>query len=226
MDDIQNRLLALEDKEYKEFTAKLIPNIDPSTIIGVRIPKIRVLAKQIYLKREYEKFLSSLPHKYHEENILHGCLIEQIKDFSKVIEYLSSFLPFVDNWAVCDTCTPKIFKKNKKELLTIIKSWIKNGDIYTRRYAIRMLMCFYLDDDFDPNHLNIVVSIKSDEYYLKMMVAWYFATALAKQWAYTITVFENRLLEPWTHNKAIQKAVESYRVTNDNKDYLRRLKIK
>ena len=226
MNKILKRLFELQDIEYKEFTSKLIPNVDKDKIIGIRIPVLRDLAKEIFKSGDYEDFLKELPHQYLEEYSLHGFITEQIKDFDKVVEYLNAFLPFVDNWSVCDTCTPKIFKKYTSDLLPYIYKWINSDKLYMRRYAIRMLMAFYLDEKFDEKYLEIVASVKSDEYYLKMMVAWYFATALAKQYDSAVKFIEDKKLDVWTHNKSIQKAKESFRVSDEHKIYLSRLIVK
>lgn len=226
MEEIVKRLFALQDLEYRDFSSKLTPNVNKDYFIGVRLPQIRELAKEIYKNGGYEEFLSELPHKYHEENFLHAFILERLKDFNKLIKYLDKFLPFIDNWSVCDTCKPKVFAKHKKELLPIIKRWLKDKNIYTQRYAIGMLMSLYLDEDFKEEYLSLVAAINSDEYYLKMMVAWYFATALAKQYDSAVKVLENKILAPWVHNKTIQKAKESFRVSDEHKEYISRLIIK
>ena len=218
------KLYALEDLEYKKLVSKLTPNISMDSIIGVRIPEIRKLAKENVNTKEAEFFLNNLPHKYYDENILHGSLLSEIKDYDKCIEYIDKFLPYIDNWAVCDTLLPKVFKKNTDKLIEKINAWIKDKHIYTVRFAISMLMRLYLDDNYDKKYLNIVSKVKTNEYYLKMMVAWYFATALAKRWDDTIYYLENNKLDTWIHNKTITKACESYRVTNEHKEYLRKLK--
>ena len=221
---IYNRLLSYQDKKYKEFQSKLVPNIDKETIIGVRTPQIKEIVKEIFGTPEASKFLQILPHKYYEENLIHFFLISKIKDFDECIKEVERFLPYVDCWPVCDQASPKIFKKKHKELLPYIKKWIKSKHIYTARFGIRMLMNEYLGDDFKEEYLKLVASVKSDEYYLKMMVAWYFATALAKKYDETICYFENHVLDEWIHKKAIQKAIESYRVTDEHKKYLSSIK--
>ena len=224
--EIQKHLFELSDIEYKEFHSKLMPTIDPNTILGVRTPKMRNFVKELKNDDGVEEFLNSLPHKYYEENNLHGFLIEQIKDYDQCILRIEEFLPYINNWATCDSVKPKIFAKNKSELFKRIKIWIKSDETYTIRYAVNMLMGFYLDEDFAVEHLKMVSNIKSDEYYVKMVVAWYFATALAKHYEETLPFIENREMEKWTHNKTIQKAIESYRITPEQKEYLRTLKIK
>jgi Predicted DNA alkylation repair enzyme len=192
----------------------------------VRIPEIRKLAKKLVRNNEYEDFLKELPHKYYDENLLHGAIISENKDFENCIELLDSFLPFVDNWAVCDTISPKIFKKHKKELIEKIKEWSQSDKTYTCRFGIEMLMTHFLDEDFKKEYLEMVANIHSEEYYVKMAVAWFFATALAKQWDYAVIYLENNRLDVWVHNKTIQKARESLRILEDKKGYLKGLKRK
>ena len=224
--EIQKELFSLQDKEYMKFLSKLTPNVSEDTIIGVRIPEIRKLAKKLVKNNEYEDFLKELPHKYYDENLLHGAIISENKDFENCIELLNSFLPFVDNWAVCDTISPKIFKKYKKELIEKIKEWSQSDKTYTCRFGIEMLMTHFLDEDFKKEYLEMVANIHSEEYYVKMAVAWFFATALAKQWDYAVIYLENNKLDVWVHNKTIQKARESLRILEDKKGYLKRLKRK
>nr|WP_314045498.1 DNA alkylation repair protein [uncultured Leptotrichia sp.] len=223
---IQKELFLLQDKEYMKFLSKLTPNVPEDTIIGVRIPEIRKLAKKLVRNNEYEDFLKELPHKYYDENLLHGAIISENKDFENCIELLDSFLPFVDNWAVCDTISPKIFKKHKKELIEKIKEWSQSDKTYTCRFGIEMLMTHFLDEDFKKEYLEMVANIHSEEYYVKMAVAWFFATALAKQWDYAVIYLENNRLDVWVHNKTIQKARESLRILEDKKGYLKGLKRK
>ena len=218
--NIQEKLFALQDLKYRDFHAKLVPGIDKDRIIGVRVPALRKLAKEIPFE-EAQAFMGDLPHKYIEENNLHGFLISNMKDFDAVIRELEAFLPYVDNWATCDLISPKIFKKNLNELLTYIDKWLNSQETYTIRFGIEMLMSFYLDDAFKPDYLAKVSKIHSEEYYVRMMVAWYFATALAKQYEATIGYIEEHRLEDWTHRKTIQKAVESRRLTAEQKGYLR-----
>ena len=222
--DIQKTLFGMADEKYREFQVKLIPNIDKATIIGVRTPELRAYAKKI--KDCSEDFLSELPHKYYDENNLHAFLISEIKDYEKCIAELEKFLPYVDNWATCDMMSPKCFKKNKERLLTKIHEWLGSDRVYTVRFGIEMLMTHFLDEDFDKKHLSAVAKIKSEEYYINMIIAWYFATALAKQWDSAVKYIENGSLSVWVHNKTIQKARESYRITAEQKEYLNSLKKK
>lgn len=224
--EIQKELFSLQDKEYMKFLSKLTPNVSEDTIIGVRIPEIRKLAKKLVKNNEYEDFLKELPHKYYDENLLHGAIISENKDFENCIELLNSFLPFVDNWAVCDTISPKIFKKHKKELIEKIKEWSQSDKTYTCRFGVEMLMTHFLDKDFKKEYLEIVANIHSEEYYVKMVIAWFFATALTKQWDYAVIYLENNKLDVWVHNKTIQKARESLRILEDKKGYLKGLKRK
>ena len=221
---IQKELFSLQDKEYMKFLSKLTPNVSEDTIIGVRIPEIRKLAKKLVKNNEYEDFLKELPHKYYDENLLHGAIISENKDFENCIELLDSFLPFVDNWAVCDTISPKIFKKYKKELIEKIKEWSQSDKTYTCRFGVEMLMTHFLDEDFKKEYLEMVADIHSEEYYVKMVVAWFFATALAKQWDYAVIYLEDNRLDVWVHNKTIQKARESLRISLEKKEHLKKLK--
>lgn len=223
--NICERLFELADENYKAFNSKLIPTVDSETVIGVRTPAIRMLAKEI-CGGDAEEFMAELPHKYYEEYNLHGFLIEKIKDYDTCIASLNAFLPYVNNWATCDCITPKVFGKNTDKLLSQIDEWLCSKHTYTVRFAIKMLMNFYLDEKFDVSCLEKVACVKSDEYYINMMIAWYFATALAKQYDAAVLYIENRKLDTWTHNKAIQKATESNRVSEEKKAYLKTLKIK
>ena len=222
--EIQKELFSLQDKEYMKFLSKLTPNVSEDTIIGVRIPEIRKLAKKLVKNNEYEDFLKKLPHKYYDENLLHGAIISESKDFEKCIKLLDNFLPFVDNWAVCDTISPKIFKKHKRELIEKIKEWVKSDKTYICRFGIEMLMTHFLDEDFENEYLEMVANIHSEEYYVKMVIAWFFATALAKKWDCAVIYLENDRLDVWVHNKTIQKARESLRITNEKKEYLKGLR--
>lgn len=225
--DIISSFKAIKDEKYKAFNAKLLPNIAPDSIIGVRLPEIRKIAKDLIKDyRQAEDFINVLPHKYYEENLLHSALIALIKDYDLCMQETEKFLPYVDNWAVCDCMSPKVFAKNTDKLLIKIKNWIASKEAYTCRYGIGMLMRYFLDVNFKPDYLRLVSSVKSDEYYVNMMIAWFYATALAKQWEDTICVLENRILDKWIHNKTIQKAVESRRISKDKKAYLKELKIK
>lgn len=224
--DIEDRLFALQDKEYKEFHSRLMPTVNPDTIIGVRTPALRKLAKELAKQPKYMEYIHMLPHSYYDENNLHGFLIETIKDYGECVAAVNEFLPYVDNWATCDLMSPKVFKKHRTELLEQIKIWIASDQTYTIRYGIEMLMTHYLDEDFQKEYLEWVAQIRSEEYYVNMMIAWYFATALAKQPKDTLPYIEQNRLEMWTHNKAIQKSVESYRISTEQKAYLKTLKVK
>ncbi len=220
------RLFELQDKKYRNFQAKLIPNIDPETVIGIRTPELRKLAKDMAKEPGTDKFLAELPHRWFDENQLHAFIISLTKDYDTCIAQVERFLPFVDNWATCDQLSPKIFKKNKEDLLSHIREWLKSDKTYTVRFAAGMLMQHYLDEDFDPEYPELVAAIESDEYYVNMMRAWYFATALAKQYDAAIPYIEEKRLDKWTHNKTIQKSVESYRITPEQKDHLKKFKIR
>lgn len=230
-DYIVHRLFELQDSDYRDFHAKLIPNVSKDTIIGVRTPALRKLAKELFRELcvggtyDLKEFVDALPHKYYEENNLHGFFIEQIKDYDKCIEALDIFLPYVDNWATCDLMSPKIFKKNTDKLFAKIKDWLKSDKTYVVRFGIECLMKYYLDGKFNPEINELVIAVKSDEYYINMMIAWYFATALAKQYEASIPVLEELRLPAWIHNKTIQKAVESYRISDETKKYLKSLRV-
>ncbi len=221
---VYERLSKFKDNEYREFQSKLVPNISKDTILGVRTPDMRNIAKEVFGTKEGNDFLKKLPHKYYEENLVHFFLIAMIKDFDECIKETERFLPYIDCWPVCDQSSPKVFKKKHEELLPYIKKWIDSDHVYTSRFGMRMLMNEFLDKDFKPEYLKWVCAKKGEDYYLKMMVAWYFATALAKQYDASIVYFEKRKLDEWCHKKAIQKAIESYRVSDEHKDYLRSLK--
>lgn len=223
---IQSKLFSLQDTTYRAFQQKLIPSIDPETIIGIRTPALRNLAKELSGTPEAAAFLQRLPHHYLEENNLHAFLIARIKDFSQAIDATDAFLPYVNNWATCDQLSPKVFSKYPDALLPQIQRWMKSGQTYTIRFGIGMLMRYFLDQNFSSDYLKAVASIQSDKYYVNMMIAWFFATALAKQYDAVLPYFQQPRLSPWTHNKAIQKAIESYRITGEQKTYLRTLKIK
>lgn len=224
--NITEQLLTLRDEKYAEFQIKLTPGLTRDNLIGVRVPEIRKLAKSYIREEESTVFLNTLPHRYYDENMLHGILISEMKDFEECIKYVEAFLPYVDNWAVCDSMSPRIFKKHRPELLEIIKKWMLSGHTYTCRFGIDMLMTHYLDEDFRPEYLKYPSEIQTDEYYINMMISWYYATALAKQWEDSVVYIENNILSKWVHNKTIQKAVESYRVSNEHKDYLKSMKIR
>lgn len=224
-DEIKDALFALQDTTYRDFQAKLIPGIESGSMIGVRTPELRKLAKQMTKREEIDGFLEALPHTYFDENQLHAFIISERKDFERCVEEVKRFLPFVDNWATCDQMSPKVFKKHRQELLPYIRTWIASDKTYTVRFGIGMLMEHFLDEDFDPAYPEMVSKVRSEEYYVNMMIAWYFATALAKQYEAVLPYLEEARLSPWTHNKAIQKAVESYRITPEQKGHLRGLKV-
>lgn len=221
MNQILDKLFSLQDKQYASFQLKLIPGIKEDSVIGVRIPLLRYFAKQLVKDPAHEEFLKTLPHSYYDENILHGLLVSQIKDFDICIACIESFLPYIDNWAVCDTISPKIFGRNREQLLHYIYKWIESKHVYTCRFGLRMLMNHFLDEDFRPEYLQVAASVRGEDYYIKMMVAWFFATALAKQWEATIPFIEQNKLENWIHLKTIQKACESFRITPAQKQYLK-----
>lgn len=222
---IKRKLFTLQDIKYRDFQSKLIPDVNCDKVIGVRTPELRKFAKTLAKNDNIFDFLSELPHQFFDENQLHAFIISEIKDFNKCVEEVCRFLPFVDNWATCDQLTPKVLKKDKTRLYENIKIWISSTHTYEIRFAIKMLMQFFLDENFDIKYPQMIAKIKSDEYYVKMMVAWYFATALAKQYDKILPFLEGKKLEKWTHNKTIQKSTESYRITQKQKDYLRSLKI-
>ncbi len=222
--NLQERLLAVRDEKYREFQIKLVPNIDPDTVIGVRTPDMRKIAKEVYEGEEREAFLNSLPHAYYEENLIHFFVLAMYKDIEQCIREVEKFLPYVDCWPVSDQATPKSFRKNHQKLLPHIRKWIASEHVYTARFGIRMLMNEFLDADFREEYPQWVAEKQGEDYYLKMMVAWYFATALAKRYEETVGYFENHVLEDWTHRKAIQKALESYRVSDEHKEHLKTLR--
>ena len=224
--DIRNALFQMRDEPYRAFQAKLIPTVDPDTMIGVRTPALRKLARQLYVTGDSVEFLNDLPHRYFDENQLHAFILSGMRNFDDCITAVCIFLPFVDNWATCDQLSPKIFKEQKTQLLRHIRRWLDSGRTYTIRFAIGMLMAHYLDEDFEPEYPQMVAVVQSDEYYVKMMVAWYFATALAKQYCAVLPYIEVQKLDPWIHNKAIQKALESYRIPDEHKTHLRELKVR
>lgn len=227
-DYILRRLFEIQDLEYRDFHLKLIPNIDPEFIIGVRTPALRKLAQELWKEGNLQDFMSELPHKYYEENNLHAFFIERIKDYDECVEALNSFLPYVDNWATCDMMSPRTFKKVSKDNVDVfimqIKIWTDSEHTYMVRFGIGMLMKYFLDESFSEGYLRLVADVKSDEYYINMMRAWYFATALSKQYNTAVKYIERKELDKWTHNKAIQKAVESNRITDENKTYLKKYK--
>lgn len=224
--EIRQGLFALKDEKYKKFQKKLIPTVDENTVIGVRTPVLRKYAKDVSGTPGAVIFMQTLPHEYYEENNLHGMLIETMKDYDECIAYLDEFLPYVDNWATCDLISPRVFKKHKDELLVKIKEWMASDRVYTIRFGMEMLMTHFLDEDFKPEYLGMAADVHSEEYYVNMMIAWFFATALAKQYEASLPYIENHCMDRWTHNKTIQKAIESYRITDEQKRYLKSLKIK
>lgn len=224
-EEIRSRLFDMQDIEFKKFQCKLIPGVNSDTVIGVRTPLLRKLAKEIFKSDDYEEFIRDLPHEYYEEVNLHGMIICMVSDYDEAIHELNKLLPYVDNWASCDLLScKKAFKENLDKLETDVKRWISSGDTYTVRFGIGVLLEFYLDDAFDLKYLEWVARVESDEYYIRMMKAWYFATALAKQYDEAIPYIENHRLEEWVHRKTIQKAKESFRVSDDAKAYLNTLK--
>lgn len=226
MTEIQQRLFSMQDEKFKDFSSKLMPTVLPETVIGVRTPQLRSLAKELSKTPEAEAFISELPHKYFEENNLHAFILAGMKDLPELIREVNRFLPYVDNWATCDQMSPKLFKKRPPELYDEILNWLKSDEVYTVRFAVGMLMENYLDEGFSPEHPELVAGLKSGEYYVDMMRAWYFATALAKRYDDVIPYIQERRLDTWTHNKSIQKAVESRRITPETKEYLKGLKVK
>lgn len=221
-DNIVKSLYALQDTTYRDFQSALLPTVDKKSVIGVRTPELRSLVRK--LRGISNDFINNLPHKYFEENQLHAFIISDIRDFDSAVSAVDSFLPFVDNWATCDQMSPRVFAKNIDKLLPYIKKWIKSKHTYTVRFGVLCLMRYFLDDGFDTKYADMVANIKSDEYYINMMRAWYFATACAKQWTHILPYFKNGALDTWTHNRAIQKAIESYRVLDVNKAILRNLR--
>lgn len=226
IEEIRERLFAEQDVKYRDFQAKLLPTIEAESMIGVRTPVLRALAREYEKKEDIKEFLEDLPHAYFDENQLHAFIIERTKDYGECVELVEKFLPYVDNWATCDQMSPKIFKKHLPEIKKKAYEWIESAHTYTVRYGVGVLMEHFLGDAFDVSQAEIVAAIRSDEYYVKMMVAWYFATALAKQYDSVLPFLLDEKLDPWTHNKAIQKAIESNRISPETKAYLRTLKKK
>ena len=221
---IRAELESLQDMKYREMQIRIIPTVNPESIIGVRTPALRQLAKEYAQAENIDVFLNDLPHHYFEENQLHAFILSGMKDYAECLCLLNRFLPYVDNWATCDQMSPRVFRKHRKDLLNSIREWIGSGEPYTVRFGIGMLMEHYLDEDFDPAYPEMAAAVRSEEYYVNMMTAWYFATALAKQYETVLPYIENHRLDDWTHNKAIQKAIESYRITPEQKEYLKTLK--
>ncbi len=225
-EEIRERLFSLQDLKYREMQIKIIPTVKPERIIGVRTPELRMMAKELGNREGTDAFLNDLPHSFFDEDQLHAFILSGMKDYAECLAALERFLPYVDNWANCDQMSPKVFRKHRTELLSSIRKWISSGETYMIRFGIGMLMEHYLDEDFDIAYPEMVSGIRSGEYYVNMMTAWYFATALAKQYDAVLPFIEDRRLDAWTHNKAIQKSVESYRITPEQKAYLKTLKIK
>ncbi len=221
---LYDRLIEVKDDKYREFQAKLVPNIPSETILGVRTPELRKIAKEVYDSGDRDAFLNELPHVYYEENLIHFFVLSMIRDFDECVQAVEDFLPYVDCWPVSDQATPKAFKKNHQKVLPYIRKWIASDHVYTARFGIRMLMNAFLARDFREEYPELVASKKGDDYYLKMMIAWYFATALAKQYDASVPYLEEHRLDEWVHRKAIQKAVESYRVTEEHKEHLKSLR--
>ena len=224
--EIREELYKLQDVKYRDFQAGLTPTVEKNKAIGVRTPELKALAKKIAKRDDVEDFLKDLPHDYFDENQLHAFILSDMKDYDKCMTLLNEFLPYVDNWATCDQMNPKVFKKHKKELLAMADKWLLSEETYTVRFGIKMYMTYFLDEDFDLKYPKSIAKIRSEEYYINMMIAWYFATALAKQYDAIIPFIEKKKLDPWTHNKTIQKAIESYRITDEQKEYLKSLKIR
>ena len=224
--DLQKLLFEYEDKKYGDFGAKLIPTLPREKFIGIRSPEYKNILKRIKGDEVISEFLSTLPHTYHEENCLHVALINKIKDFDECVAALEKFMPYIDNWAVNDGVNPVCFKKHREELIGLVQKWISSEATYTRRCGMKLLMANYLDDDFKPEYLDLPADLRSEEYYVNMMTAWLFAEALVKQWDSAVKYIEDHRLDDWTHNKAIQKACESFRVSVERKEYLKSLKVK
>ena len=225
-EEIRKELYKNQDEDYRKLQAKIIPSVDIARIIGVRTPILRKYAKDLSKREGLGEFLAVLPHEFFDEDQLHAFILSEMKDYDRCLDEVRRFLPFVNNWATCDQMSPKVFKKHRAELLTAIDEWISSSETYTIRFGIGMLMEHFLDDDFDPKYPKMIAKLRSDEYYVNMMIAWYFATALAKQYDAVLPYIEKKKLDVWTHNKAIQKSAESYRITPEQKEYLKGLKIK
>ena len=221
---LYRKMYELQDLKYRDMQIRIIPTVEPASVIGVRTPELRAMAKELLKAGEYKDFLEDLPHKYFEENQLHAFIISGIKDLRECMEELEKFLPYVDNWATCDQMSPKIFKKHREVLFAHIKEWIRSDKTYTVRFGVGMLMEHFLDDDYDSKYPEMIAGLRSEEYYVNMMIAWYFATALAKQYESILPYIEQKRLDDWTHNKAIQKSLESRRIGDEQKLYLKSLK--
>ena len=222
--EIREKLSSLQDLKYRDMQVRIIPSVKPESIIGVRTPELRKMAKELAQSREIGVFLENLPHKFFEENQLHAFIVSGMKDYRECLGTLNRFLPYVDNWATCDQMSPRVFKKHRPELMESIRGWLGSAETYTIRFGIGMLMEHYLDEDYDPACPEMVAAVRSEEYYVNMMIAWYFATALSKQYEAVLPFITEHRLDTWTHNKAIQKAIESFRITPEQKEYLKSLK--
>lgn len=225
-DEIREELFRLQDPDYRDFQSRLIPTMSTDRMIGVRTPELRKFAKELGKRPDKDEFLENLPHRYYDEDQLHAFLLSEMKDYEECLAAVERFLPFVNNWATCDQMSPRVFRKHRTELLKPIRDWLVSEQPYTVRFGVGMLMEHYLDGDFDLAYPEMVARLRSEEYYVNMMIAWYFATALAKQYDAVLPFLEEQRLDVWTHNKAIQKAIESRRITPEQKAYLRGLKIK
>ena len=223
--DLHKKLYSLQDLKYRDMQIKIIPTADPESVIGVRTPELKTMAKEILKAGDYKDFLRELPHELFEENQLHAFILSGMKNYGECMDELEKFLPHIDNWATCDQLSPKVFRKHREELLEHIEKWIESEETYTIRFGAGMLMEHFLDEDYDPQYPEMVARIRSEEYYVNMMIAWYFATALAKQYESILSFIEEKRLDDWTHNKAIQKSVESRRITDEQKIYLKSLKV-
>ena len=224
MTHLQEELFKLQDIAYRDFHSSLMPGVDKEAVIGIRTPVLRKFAKEYAKSGEIEQFMRELPHEFYEENNLHMMLIGQIKDYDECISELEKFLPYIDNWATCDSPLPKCFDKNKEDVLERARNWIATDATYVKRFGMGVMMRLFLDEDFKEEYIQLVASVKSEEYYVNMMIAWYMATALAKQWDAAIPYIQERRLSEWVHRKSIQKAVESYRITPEQKEYLKGLR--
>ncbi|QTE73160.1 DNA alkylation repair protein [Clostridiales bacterium FE2010] len=222
--ETREKLSSLQDLKYRDMQVRIIPSVKPESIIGVRTPELRKMAKELAQSQEIGVFLENLPHKFFEENQLHAFIVSGMKDYRECLGALNRFLPYVDNWATCDQMSPRVFKKHRPELMESIRGWLGSAETYTIRFGIGMLMEHYLDEDYDPACPEMVAAVRSEEYYVNMMIAWYFATALAKQYEAVLPFITEHRLDTWTHNKAIQKAIESFRITPEQKEYLKSLK--
>ena len=228
MTPIQKILFEFQDEKYADFSAKLVPTLPRESFIGVRSPCYKEIVKQVkeLPPAELQSFLQTLPHKYHEENSLHIALINKIKAYDECLAELELFLPYINSWAISDALNPPVLKKNRQVLLPKLEEWIQAPAPFTKRVGLLLLMKYFLDDDFKPSYLELPAKIRSEEYYVNMMIAWFFAEALVKQWDATLPYIQNKKLAPWTHNKAIQKACESFRISQEKKEFLKQIKVK